>query len=73
MRRDVFLGCERQANAVDRGADHELHVVDDQGPVHGDRQGLVAPVELPTVDAVFSVTEVDAAMVREIPRRFGSA
>jgi hypothetical protein len=45
-------------NAIDRCTDHDLHVIDDQRRVHGDRAGLVALVELPPVHAGGSVAKV---------------
>lgn len=70
VRRHVILRRERQAYAVDRRADHELQVVDDQRSVHRDGERLVPLVEFPPVHTLRSVSEVDAAMARQIVGRF---
>jgi hypothetical protein len=44
-RRRALLRHKRETHAIDRRTDRELHVVEDQRPVHGDRDGLVALVE----------------------------
>ena len=33
---------EREPHAVERRADHEIHIIDDQRSVHGDDKGLIA-------------------------------
>jgi hypothetical protein len=62
----VLLGHERQTHAIDRGTNHELHVIDDQRAVHGNGEGLFALVELPPVDTGGSVSKVDASVISAV-------
>src|SRR5919108_2401174 len=43
----MLLECKRQTHAIDRCANHDVRVIDDQWPIHGDGKGLVSFVELP--------------------------
>src|SRR5207302_9465766 len=68
MRRRALLRHERQSYAIERRANHELHVIDDQRAVHRDGEGLLALIELPAVHAGGSVPKVDAAVACEVTR-----
>ena len=43
---NFVLSHKLQAYAIKRGADHDLDVVDDQGPIDRNREGLSALLEL---------------------------
>ena len=38
VRGGVLFQHERQTGAIDRGPDDQLHIVNDQGPVNGNRE-----------------------------------
>ena len=45
----MLLGHEGETHAVDRRSGHDLHVVDDQRSIHGDREGFPTLLEFPSV------------------------
>ena len=63
MRHNLMLGQKRQTYTVDRGTNHELNVIDNQRSINGDRQGLLALLELPPVQTGRAVPKVDAPML----------
>src|SRR5215204_799625 len=71
MRLCVLFGHESEADPVESRADHYVGVVHYQWAVDCDGQRLFPFVELPPIHALRAVPEVDAAMTKEIARRFG--
>ena len=65
----MILRREREPGAVERRANEHFHIVGDERAVDGDGQRLPPLVELPAVHALRSVTEVQAAVARQIARR----
>lgn len=64
--RDVRLKGKRQTQTLDRGSNHEVRVVDNQGPVHVDDEGLTLLLELPAVRSSGTSAQVDARVRRQI-------
>src|SRR5689334_1820244 len=50
MLSNLVLSHESEAYAIKGGADHDLHVIDDQRPVDRNGQGFSALFELPPVN-----------------------
>jgi len=71
MRRGAILSEVRQADAIERRPNDQFHIVHDQWPIDRDRQRALALVELPAIDLVTVVSEVDAAVLQQIARRLG--
>ncbi len=71
MRRRSLFSCERQPGTVDGGPYDQILIVKNQRAVDRDGHRLIAFVELPLVDTLPVMPEVDAAMTQEVPRRCG--
>src|SRR5438876_4178418 len=72
MRRGAILSEVRQADAIERRPNYQFQIVHDQWPIDRDRQRALALVELPAIDLVTVVSEVDAAVLQQIARRLGA-
>ena len=71
MRLCVLFRYERQAHAIERGADHQVGVVDDKRTVDRNVQGPLALIEFPAIQALRAVPEVDAPMLNRSRGDFG--
>jgi hypothetical protein len=71
VRCNFILSHESEAYAINGGPDNDLHIVNDKRSVHGDRQGLPALLEFPSIDlATMPVAEIDASMAEQVARSF---
>ena len=70
---DAILRDPREARSVERSLNHEIDIVEQKRASDGDRERLVALVELPFVDTFAAVPEADALVVQDVSRscRFG--
>ena len=67
--RNLVFPDESKTYAIKRGANNDLHVVDDQRPVDRDGQGFSALFELPPVNlAAMPVTKIDAWETDQVTR-----
>jgi hypothetical protein len=73
VRRGVLLHEKRQADAVDRGSNQQLHIVDDQWTVDGHRKRLLALIELPAISLIRTVPKVEVPMLVRSRGDLGSA
>jgi hypothetical protein len=71
VRRGEIFSDVRQSDAIENGANHEFHIVNDQRTVDRDGQRLLPLIELPAIDLVTPVAEVDASMLNQFARRLG--
>src|SRR6267378_3423361 len=71
---DLIVEKVRKADAVERRADRNLRLIDDQRAFDRRLELLLAALELPAIEAaVGRPAEVDAAVPAQIARRLGHA
>jgi hypothetical protein len=61
---------EGEANAFAYCSQNKVHVIDDEWSVHRHRQFLFPLLKLPPVETCVSMAEVDAGMLKQVPRFF---
>ena len=63
MWRNALIGDEGEAHAVESPTGDKSHVIHDERPVYGHRQGFLSFFKLPPVQARGPVAEVNASML----------
>src|SRR5687767_11204554 len=66
---DAIFRDPRETRSVKRSLNHEINIIEQERAIDGDRERLVALVELPFVDTFAAVPEADAPMVQHVSRR----
>jgi hypothetical protein len=69
IRRRVLLHEERDADAINRRANQQLHIVDNQWIVDGHGERLLALIELPAIGLIRAVPKVEATVLCEVAGR----